>query len=113
MTTTLGAASLGLGLTELLAPGRVAVLSGVDDGHRALPVIRALGVRECGHGVAVLLSSGRLVWTRVAGDALDLAILLGATVRRRGVRRRRGLIATAAITGITLADIYATARTRN
>ncbi|WP_445166172.1 malate dehydrogenase [Mycolicibacterium sp. Dal123E01] len=112
MTTTLGVASLGLGLTELLAPKRVAALSGTDDDYRSLPIIRALGVRECGHGAAVLLSSGRLVWTRVVGDALDLAVLLAAASRRRGERRRRGLVTAAAIAGITLADVYATARIR-
>lgn len=101
---------MGLGLTELIAPRRVATLAGVDDDYRSLPVIRALGARECGHGVAVLLSSGRLVWTRVVGDALDLAVLIGATSRRSGDRRRNGLVAIAAIAGITLADIYATTR---
>ena len=87
----LGAASLGLGLTEIVAPGKVAALSGVDDTKLTRRVIRALGVRECGHGAALFGGPNALVWTRVAGDVLDLTLLsVGVARRGRGRRRTRG-----------------------
>lgn len=106
----LGGASLGLGLSELLAPGKVAALAGVDDTRRSRPVIRALGLRECGHAGALLFGPERLIWTRVAGDALDLA-LLGAAVANRGQGRRgRGAMSAVALAGIAAADLYAALR---
>ncbi|EUA05892.1 cyclase/dehydrase domain protein [Mycobacterium kansasii 732] len=96
----LGGAGLGLGLAELLAPGKVAVLAGVADTDRSRSVIRALGMRECGHGAALLLGSPKLVWTRVAGDVLDIA-LFGAGVLSRGRgARARSAVAAVALTGI-------------
>ncbi|BBY24107.1 malate dehydrogenase [Mycobacterium stomatepiae] len=79
----LAGASVGLGVSEILAPGRVAALAGVDDNRLTRRVIRALGVRECGHGAALLGGPNGLVWTRVAGDVMDVA-LLAAGVARRG-----------------------------
>jgi hypothetical protein len=99
-------ASLGVGVTELLAPGKVAALRGVDDTKRTRRVIQALGARECGHGAALLRGPDKLVWTRVAGDLLDLT-LLGAGVAAtdgRG-RRRRGTIAAAALSGVAGIDL--------
>lgn len=107
----LGGASLALGLSELLAPGKVAAVAGVDDTGRSRRVIRALGLRECGHAAALLFGPDKLVWTRVAGDALDLA-LLGAAVANRGQGRRgRGALSAVALTGIAAADLYAALRT--
>ncbi|WP_075511859.1 SRPBCC family protein [Mycobacterium ostraviense] len=106
----LGGASLGLGLAEVLAPGKVAVLVGVADTDRSRAVIRALGIRECGHAAALLLGSPKLVWTRVAGDALDIA-LFGAGVLSRGRgARARSAVAAVALTGIAGADFYAAVR---
>ncbi|SRX93179.1 putative cyclase/dehydrase [Saccharothrix espanaensis DSM] [Mycobacterium shimoidei] len=110
----LGGASLGLGLSEMLAPEKVAALTGVDANGRTRPVIRALGLRECGHAAALLFGPSKLVWTRVAGDALDLALLgIGATNQDRQ-RRRRTAVSAAALVGIAAADLYAPLRsTRN
>ncbi|MDP7706413.1 SRPBCC family protein [Mycobacterium sp. TY815] len=111
LVKALGAASLGLGLSEIVAPGRIAALAGVDETRRSRAIIRALGMRECGHGAALLAGPDKLVWTRVAGDVLDVAFL-GAGVMRRGPgRRRRGLITAAALTAIGGADLYAALRT--
>ncbi|KAA1248915.1 SRPBCC family protein [Mycobacterium simiae] len=110
LASGLGAASVGLGLAEVLAPGRVAALAGVDDTYRSRLIIRALGLRECGHAAAILLGSPALVWTRVAGDALDIALLGAGVVRRGRGRRTRGVIAAIALTGIAGADLYATLR---
>lgn len=107
LVKALAGASFGLGLGELLAPGKVAAIAGVDDTRRSRRIIRALGARECGHGAALLGGSDKLVWTRVAGDVLDVTLLLaGVGARGRG-RRRRGAIAATALGGIGAADLYA------
>lgn len=110
LVKSLGGASLGLGLTEVLAPGKVAALAGVDETGRSRPVIRALGLRECGHAAALLFGPQRLVWTRVAGDALDLALLGVGAAGSRG-RRGRAAVSAAALAAIGAADLYAALRT--
>lgn len=114
-TTTLvkglGTASLGLGLSEVLAPARVAELAGVNDTGRSRFVIRALGLRECGHAAALLFGSNKLVWTRVAGDALDLALLLVGVANRPRGHRGRGTVSAVALAGIAGADLYTALRT--
>jgi uncharacterized membrane protein len=65
--------------------------------------------------MAALLGSRRperWVWTRVAGDAVDLTALSCAVSRRRGRRRRRAMTATAAVAAITALDVYVAARGR-
>ncbi|WP_181312939.1 SRPBCC family protein [Nocardioides campestrisoli] len=121
----LGVASLGLGVPMLLRPGSVARLAGVDDSASAPGVIRAVGARELVHAAACLVGPQRSVWTRVAGDALDLA-LLGHTMKTRraertglrgwgkrgqGERLTRVNLATAAVAGIAAVDLYAAVRT--
>ena len=54
LVKALSCASFGLGVSELVAPGKVAAIAGVDDTSRSRRVIRGLGVRECGHGAALL-----------------------------------------------------------
>ncbi|MBW0014466.1 SRPBCC family protein [Mycobacterium sp.] len=107
LVKVLAGASFGLGVAELVAPSRVAALAGVDDTSRSRRVIRALGARECGHGAALLGGSDRLVWTRVAGDALDLGLLLAGVAARGPGRRRRGAITAAVLGGIGALDLYA------
>ncbi len=111
LVTALCGASFALGISELVAPGKVAAVAGVDDTDGTRCVIRALGVRECGHGAALLGGPDRLVWTRVAGDALDMGLLLAGVSRRGRGPRRRGMIAAAALSGIAGADLYAALRT--
>jgi uncharacterized membrane protein len=83
---------------------------GVDDegGKRAL-MRGPVGMREIAAGVGIL-SRRRPVgwlWARVAGDVFDLAMLSAAYVAnvRDKQRRRRVARATAAIAGITAADV--------
>lgn len=74
----LGWFSIGLGLTELLAPRAIAKISGVR-GNTSF--IRLMGLREIGHGIAIFAQGRKpaaALWARVAGDALDLAALGGA-----------------------------------
>ncbi|QLL07193.1 SRPBCC family protein [Mycobacterium vicinigordonae] len=107
----LGVASLGLGLSEILAPSSVAAVAGVDATRRSRAVIRALGVRECGHGAALLAGPPRWAWTRVAGDVLDVAVLTAGVARRASGRRRRGIVAGMALAVIGGVDLYAALRT--
>jgi uncharacterized membrane protein len=108
----LGGASLGLGLSEILAPGKVAAVAGLDETGRSRAVIRALGVRECAHAAALLFGSSKLVWTRVAGDVLDVSLLGAALAKsKHGWRRRRGTASAVALAGVAAADLYASLRT--
>jgi hypothetical protein len=107
LTTSLGVASLTLGLSELVAPRGVARAAGVVPTRRSRRGLRLLGLRECGHGAAILLGSPRLVWTRVVGDALDVALLAKALMAP-GVNRRRGALAMSALAVIGVADVWAT-----
>jgi hypothetical protein len=107
----LSAASFALGLSEVLMPTRLTVLAGVDDSRRATRVIRAFGFRECASGAALVAGPPKLVWTRVAGDALDLGLLLMALKGQVGRRRRRCATVTVAIAGITALDVYTARRT--
>jgi hypothetical protein len=111
LVKALSGASFGLGIGELVAPGKVAALAGVDDTGRSRRVIRALGVRECGHGAALLGGPATLVWTRVAGDVLDLSLLIAGVAARAPGRRRRGAISAALLCGIGGLDLYTALRT--
>lgn len=107
----LGGASLGLGLSELLAPAKIAAVAGINNTPRSRAVIRALGLRECGHAAAVLFGPGELVWTRVAGDALDLTLLGVASAKSiHPRRRRRGAVSALALTVIGAVDVYTALR---
>lgn len=111
LVRVLSGASFGLGVSELVAPGKVAAIAGVDDTRRSRRVIRALGVRECGHGAALLGGPPKLVWTRVAGDVLDMALLIAGVAARGPGRRRRGTIAAVLLSGIGGLDLYTALRT--
>jgi uncharacterized membrane protein len=94
----------------------VARAVGVDDSPTARAVLRAAGLREIGHAAVLLVPrrAGMGAWTRVAGDALDLAATGQAYRSRCGERRRRVGLTLAALGGITAIDLYASVRaTRN
>lgn len=99
----LGWFSLGLGLAEMAAPGSIAKLIGIRPDHRTM--IRTMGLREIASGVGVLTQSqpSGALWSRVGGDALDLALLGAAALSPRS-NRGRVAVATAAVAGVTLLD---------
>ena len=71
----LGWFSIALGTLELLAPHRVTNALGMQ-GREGL--VRAYGVRELLAGVMTLLVEKKAgLWSRVVGDGLDMATLLG------------------------------------
>ncbi|HYP88208.1 MAG TPA: SRPBCC family protein [Polyangiaceae bacterium] len=107
----LGLFSLALGASELLAPEQVAHLIGVKDNRSSRLTLRALGVREILSGLAILAQGGRSagpLWARVAGDAVDLA-LMGRGFASNPVEPARLAVATAAVLGATALDVYAAA----
>jgi uncharacterized membrane protein len=103
----LGVFSIGLGLAEVAMPGVIARICGIkdaDDHNRS--VVRLMGVREISHGLAILSNQQpeKAVWSRVAGDALDLA-LLGSTFSNPRNDRAATLFATANVLAVTALDI--------
>jgi hypothetical protein len=102
--TGLGIFSLVLGLAEVLAPKRLGEMIGVNDQHRAL--LPALGLREIASGIAILTSTKptAAVWSRVGGDAMDLAYL-GSAFMSDDTNKARLIAATAAVLGATAMDV--------
>lgn len=97
----LGWLSIAIGAAQLLAPRQVARAAGMPD--RTL-VMRACGVRELATGVALLHSErpASWMWARVAGDAIDAA-LLARTLRGDGSRSTRA--ALLAVGALAVADL--------
>jgi uncharacterized membrane protein len=100
----LGWFSVGLGLTELLAPSLIAKISGVSEERTGL--IRLYGLREIASGIAIFSQENPTagVWSRVAGDALDLASL-GAAATSPDANRGRITFATANVLAVTALDV--------
>ncbi len=114
LAKALGWFSIGLGAAQVLAPGRLAQLIGIRNRSGTRTLMRVMGVREIGHGVAILMnphSSGR-VWARVGGDVLDTAVLGSAMTSRHNDRGRLGG-AIAAVLGVTALDLYDSVRLSN
>jgi hypothetical protein len=95
--------SLGLGLAEALMPGKMAKMIGVDENQSG--TIRALGLREIGHGISIMMSQKPTpqLWARVGGDAIDLAYL-GYAATNDNANKTRLAIAAAAVLGATAMD---------
>jgi uncharacterized membrane protein len=104
----LGWLSIGLGMAQLLAPRAISRATGVPD-HPLL--MRTIGVREIAAGVGILSQRqpANWLWTRVAGDAMDLA-LLGMAAGSPGTRRSRVTMAAVAVAGITALDVLSSVR---
>lgn len=100
----LGWFSIGLGLAELLAPRAIANISGVP--NRRTGLIRLYGLREIASGIAIFSQKKPAagVWSRVAGDALDLASL-GAAAKSPDANRGRIAFATANVLAVTALDV--------
>ncbi len=109
LATALGAFSVGLGLAEMAAPRTVARLIGIDDrDDRAQRVLRGFGVRELAAGIGLLggAHTGAWLWSRVAGDVMDLAFL-GTSFTGARTSRPRLTAATAAVAAVTALDVVA------
>jgi uncharacterized membrane protein len=102
----LGWFSIGLGVAELVAPRKIEKTIGIKRNHNGLT--RSYGLRELTAGIGLLTASEKKLspwmWSRVAGDVLDIATL--GTGFSSGRNNKRNLaFATAAVLGVTVADI--------
>jgi uncharacterized membrane protein len=107
----LGWFSIVLGTAELALPRALCRLVGSTGHGRAPALMRAMGVRELGHGLGILVRPRPTAWvvSRVAGDALDLA-LLGLVAARNPGRRARTGFAIANVTAVAVADVLESRR---
>jgi hypothetical protein len=99
----LGWVSFAIGAAELLAPKRVARAVGMPEDRSGL--LRAYGAREMVAGVgAHSVYPVPALWSRVAGDLLDLGTLAVAARKPDGGRDKGAWIAMATVLGITVID---------
>ena len=99
----LGWFSIGLGVAEIVAPGAMARALGLEGKENLL---RGYGGREIGAGVWALSDTpGPAIWSRVAGDLLDLGTLAVGARDADDDQRRNIAIAAAAVAGITVVDL--------
>jgi hypothetical protein len=104
MARNLGWFSLGLGALEILAPERITRALGME-GQESL--VRAYGFREVASGVLSLSIEKKAgLWSRVAGDGLDIATLIAA-LRDDNPKKDNVAMALMMVGGITLLDIAA------
>lgn len=101
----LGWFSLAIGATEVLVPSRLASLAGAPSAVSS-ETLRWFGLREIATGIGVLSRprAAGWMWARVAGDALDLALLLSSFGKKRS-RPGSLAVSTFAIAGIAVADV--------
>jgi uncharacterized membrane protein len=100
----LGWFSFGLGISQLFTPRAVNWLIGVRDDTRSRACQRLVGVREV-TAAAGIFSQRRpapWLWSRVAGDINDLALL--AIGLRKSESRPRTIVAIGSVVGIGIAD---------
>jgi hypothetical protein len=104
LARALGWFSIGLGIMELVAPHRLARHLGLEGKE---PLLRAFGAREIASGLITLSPDKRLgLWSRVAGDVLDMASLrpgLHPYNPQRGNAKRT----QAMVIGVTALDLMA------
>jgi hypothetical protein len=98
MAGGLGWFSIGLGLFEIAAARPIARSLGLRGQEN---LVRAYGVREIATGLGLLASPNRRPWVlgRLAGDALDLALLAA------GARRGNPMSLTLALTSVLGATV--------
>lgn len=108
LVQALGWFSVGLGLAQLLAPRRMSRAVGVSERPH---VMRACGARELASGIGILTQPKPTawLWSRVAGDVLDLA-MLGASARNHPGRRTRLGLVGAAVAGIAALDLMSSVK---
>jgi hypothetical protein len=102
LTRALGWFSIGLGLVEIFGAERLTRALGMEQREG---LVRAFGFRELGSGVACLSADTTAgMWSRVGGDALDLAALFSAYNDENPKKHNVGW-AMAAVAAVTLIDL--------
>jgi len=102
----LGWFSVGLGTAQVSAPGAMCRVIGAQGKGRSPLLMRLMGVRELAQGSGILMRTRPtvFVWSRVVGDALDLAAL--ALVAKNGTGRKRTAFAIANVAGVMVPDVF-------
>ena len=109
LARALGWFSIGLGIAELVAPGKIARTLGLEGKER---LIRAYGAREIASAVPTLSVDKQVgLAARICGDALDIGTLALA-LRSDNPKLGNAAIAAAFVVGITLLDLYAYGSTK-
>jgi uncharacterized membrane protein len=105
LATFLGWFSVGLGTAQVTAPRAMCKLVGADGKGAAPALMRLMGLRELTQGTGILTRPRPTtwMWSRVAGDAVDL-ILLGLVAAKN--RRARTAFAIANVVAVTIPDLY-------
>lgn len=111
LTQFLGWFSLGLGITEVIAPDSILNLVGVRAEEDGRLMTRMCGVREIMAGVGILSQqeSPFWIWVRVAGDVMD-ASSLGLAMTKKHTDMTRLNLSMSAVAGIMALDIYTGAK---
>jgi uncharacterized membrane protein len=111
LARALGLFSVGLGLAQILAPRGVARVVGLEDDEFNRKIMRTFGFRGAAAGLGLLTRPrpAAFAWSRVAGDAIDLAVLGKALASGRNDRRRVATTMTA-VAGVTILDLIAGAK---
>lgn len=104
LARALGWFSIGLGIFELVAPGRIARGLGLEGKEN---LIQAYGARELASAVPTLsVDKSAGLAARIGGDVLDL-LTLSTALTRDNPKRGNAAFATALVLGVTLLDIVA------
>ncbi len=104
VSRVLGLFSLGLGAAEMMFGRQINQALGLGQSGT---LVKAFGAREIAAGYLVRMypdMSGP-IWMRVAGDVLDIAVLVGGLNRRRNPQRDATLAALALVLGVTAIDV--------
>lgn len=107
LADALGWASSALGAPMTFAPRRFLRAIGVQDDSKAVAWTLFVGVREHVATLNIVANRQRRIgmWSRVAGDSMDLA-LLGAAYRHKREDGDRLRAAMGAVTAFLLVDLY-------
>lgn len=108
LNRSLGWLSIGVGLTQLLAPKTLGRAIGVGDQST---IMRLCGMREIASGVGLLSGRAPAAFStaRVFGDVMDMA-LLGASLRSSQANPARIAATATAVASVTAVDMYASKR---
>lgn len=112
LSMNIGMTAIGLGIWGLMFPRRVARTLGVD---APAPVIQAIfGLREMWTGFTLAgdPTKAGMLWTRVAGDAFDIAVLKGLD-NPKNPQRGAAKAALGFVLAVTALDVITAIRMSN
>lgn len=107
----LGVFSIALGIVQILAPRHLARMIGVKHNAERIALIRAIGLRELAAGIPILMGSKPKapIAARVAGDAMDIALLTSA-LNDDDSDSGRVAFALTSVIGVTALDLLCAAQ---